>query len=332
MIARPLGGLNDCLCQIEYCRDIAIATGRRLGIQTESGNPNLKHRFGQTFDSIFEFVDSTPYIANTHWRALIQGAKTIYPSLYGFPGNLENGPLSLLSGGKAWRFKLNPVGGEDAEILVHENLAGGLRSSRLLTRIAVRSDLMRVVSQAAERIPLNATGIHFRNSDYKSNPHLLMSFIDRVSINSPILLATDDQSIISTLRKGYPSKLFLSAGDLVRVQRSLTLTENAIVEIMALALCKSFTTVPLSLEHKARYSGFGRLARQLWLVRKLRESGWISTAIELRLFVGLGRSPKLRKVVASRLGVYNLGLLLEQAKKPTGVYAQLIDLRQERPN
>jgi hypothetical protein len=62
LLVRPLGGLNDCLCQINYAKRIAFFHRRKLVIQTETGDANLFHRFGQSFESIFKVEANLNYL------------------------------------------------------------------------------------------------------------------------------------------------------------------------------------------------------------------------------------------------------------------------------
>lgn len=58
LLCRPLGGLNDSLCQIQRSKAMANVSGRELIVQTETGSPGLPHRYGEEIGSVFTISNS----------------------------------------------------------------------------------------------------------------------------------------------------------------------------------------------------------------------------------------------------------------------------------
>jgi hypothetical protein len=305
---------------------IAQRTTRTLIVQTESGNPNLSHRFGQTFDSIFTFTDHTRHVSSGELPFVVNSAKSIYPEIYEDPSNLLKGSLSELSEGIVAQYVLPLSIDTQEDILVHESVGGGLLSSFLLGRIAVSEKIISAAAHAIARSPSDSTGLHFRNSDYKSNKSELVNFFSGPASGKSIVVATDDLKIKDYLAASFPSSKITFTRDLISKSHNLTPTEQAVAELLILGACKNLVLVPLAKSEPEKYSGYGMLAKQLWIVTKIKtegladflmsliKSGWIET----RAFSGArARNP----------GKLNVQLIASQVINPRGVYYQLKELR-----
>lgn len=329
LVVRPLGGLNDSLCQIEHAREIAFRTGRALVIQTELAYPDRSHSFAQPFSSLFHFEDNTQTIDTSSFHEQLKILKTVYPTVYQSPQKLSTNTISDLTFGEKLVFRLPMNCQEDADILVHESAGGGPLGALLLGRVEISPHILSRITAPTIQALKTSCGIHFRNSDYKSDYSALFSFIERLNETTPAVIASDDQNAISELGKVFPNRSFMTAGQFVDRYEELTSTEKALAELIALSMCKNLALVPLSKENwrsSPRYSGFGRLAKQLWAVRKLRVDGPLAFLSAVSSFVGLGRRRSLRgNTLTSLIGGANIRSVLKQVVNPTGVYRQLVD-------
>lgn len=325
LVVRPLGGLNDVLCQIEYARKLSASANRKFAIQTEVGNVGLTHRFAETFDSLFRFVDNTQVLQPQELESLLSRATTILPEEYESPSKFLETTLEAVTEGKLKRFRLKPGGYDRYDVVVHESGGGGPLGAILLGRVVFSEKFLKRLHDQIKILPINATGIHFRNSDYKSRPELLKRFIQRVPKRESILLASDDKDIRSFLSTTTSNRQIILANECFSDTSTFTKNELALAELYLLSLCKNLVLVPLSTEHRTRYSGFGRLAKQVWAVRKLRTEGVISFALSATRFLGLGRRKSKKRSLESLLGSINSRFVISQWQKPSGVYLQAIE-------
>lgn len=326
LVVRPLGGLNDSLCQVEYARTIAQRTNRVLAVQTELAYPNHSHSFGQSFDSIFRFVDNTPAVTMQLIKSQLGTFETVFPSMYENSKNLVTKTLMEITSGEKKFYRLPKDCQNDADILVHESAGGGPLGALLLGRIEVSSRLMQKISSTQIRALGSACGIHFRNSDYKSDYSALSKFVSRLKSSTPVVIASDDKEVLPFLSKAFPNHSFLSARSFVSDYIQLTSTEKAIMDLLVLSFCKNLAVVPLSKENRGpRYSGFGRLAKQLWAVRKIRVEGLFAFLKAVITFSGLGRRRRGGRLsITALLGGANIKSVFNQVRKPSGVYLQII--------
>lgn len=325
LVVRPFGGLNDSLCQIEYARRIAKLTNRKLAVQTEISHSELAHKFGQSFESIFEFIDGTEVISGKPLIEFLTEARTIYPEVYISPKNVVDKSLSEITKGHNKSYRLEASGHEPYSVLVHESSGGGPLGALLLGRLKLTDAFKEKFTPILENLPKNSTGIHFRNGDYKSSYSMLSRVVNRARKNAPILLASDDIYAKEYILSRCKNNNVVYASDFIKKYGIFTDTELAIAEMMLLSMCRDLVLVALSKQHRVRYSGFGRLCKQVWAVRKLRTDGPIAFALSNSKFLGLGRRISSDNPIGNLLGSANVRSVLNQVFKPRGVYYQAID-------
>jgi hypothetical protein len=330
LVVRPLGGLNDVLCQIEYARKISLKTRRRLAIQTETGNKDLAHKFGQNFGSIFEFVDGTSSPSQIELRGLLLSSKDVFPPQYGAPERLLEGSLEEITKGKHNRHKIKLGHHNSFDVIVHESWGGGILGVKLLKRIALNEDLLLKFQRELVDLPSKSTGIHFRNTDYKSERGALNDLVRRSRSSSPIVLASDDESVKEFLRTEHPNRKIFSVSDFIRSESNLTKTEMAVAQLLILAMCHDLIIVPLSKDHRAKFSGYSYLAKAIWSIRKLNMEGAIPFVLSVIRFVGPSTRVNPKELLRSLSPVALLqslsmsSFILVQSFHPLGLYRQLI--------
>jgi len=320
LLVRPLGGLNDVLCQIEYARMLALETKRILVIQSETGNPSLKHGFVQSFDSIFSFSDKKHSLPISELPRILSASPTIYPSYFSDPQDLLSESLSQITKGEVVKFKLADCLEKKETVVVHESDGGGLLSSYLFGHIVLQPRLEEIAGRAISLVPPKALGLHFRNSDYKSDKSELDKFVSLAKKNEVVLLATDDPDLRTYLGDTFPGHNIVFTRDLIGKLDSLSPTELAVVELFLLGACSHLALVPLSESEDVNYSGYGLLARQLWVVRKGKTEGLLRLALALSRFSRPTRPLTfIRNVVSST----NLRVVVSQLINTRGVFLQL---------
>ncbi len=318
------------LCQIEFARRVSVKTRRRFAIQTETGSKDLTYRFRQSFDSIFEFIDGTNYIARKNLTNLLLASVSVFPAFYGSPSRLLEGSLAEITNGQHTRYQIPPCGHKNFDVIVHESWGGGRLGMKLIERIALTEEFSSRFFEAINELPKNATGVHFRNTDYRSDLKTLNNLVRTAGKVGPIVIATDDDPVLEFLRVKNSSIEIYSASDLIRSDAKLSIIETALAQLFVLALCDNLVLVPLERGQSARFSGYGLLAKSIWAARKLNTDGVFSLVWSTIRFFSLRSLSNLKNIqrwirvnswwdpLARTL--FTLG----QARNPKGLYRQAI--------
>lgn len=169
ILCRPLGGLNDCLCQIDYCRRLSKVQNRTLIVQTETGNPSLPHRFSRPFEDVFYFNTRINYLSISKLRDVVQLHQDVFPSIYNHSSNNFSESLELMTNNVTRNHKLKLFKKYDESLIVHESDGGGLGSASILSNINLQKKYQEALAKVLKLIPKTTVGIHFRSSDYTSS-------------------------------------------------------------------------------------------------------------------------------------------------------------------
>lgn len=310
------------LCQVEYARRIAKRTHRQLVVQAETGSPGLKHRFGQLFSEVFVFVDDRSNLEATSLGFVFTDCEKVFPKAYSTFGFWLDKSLQELTNGKEVQSRLVKNPPHKYQLAIHEGFGGGPDSFKLLEHVLLASDIFGEARRAIASVPPRCTAIHFRNSDYRSSFTNLSKVVSGIASEEPILIATDDKTIMKSLRTEFPSHTLLFASEILADYRLDAPTIRAVLELLLIAYCHQLVLIPLDGDNsiEPKYSGFGRLAKHLWSVRTVRQKGMsgyfahlIHTALEsprrrrnffrLAFFIAL-RAPELRRQAFAPKGVY----------------------------
>ncbi len=318
------------LCQIEFARRVSVKTQRRFAIQTETGSNDLTYRFSQSFDSIFEFIDGTSYIVRKDLTNLLFASGSVFPAFYGSPSRLLEGSLADITNGQHTRYQIAPRGHENFDVIVHESWGGGRLGMRLIGRIALTEEFSSRVFGAINELPKNATGVHFRNSDYRSDLKAVNNLVRTAGKVGPIVIATDDDSVLEFLRVKNSSIEIYSASDLIRSDAKFSIIETALAQLFVLALCDNLVLVPLEKGQSARFSGYGLLAKSIWAARKLNTDGvfplvWSTIRFfSLRSLSNLNNLQRWIRFNSWWDPLARTVFILGQARNPKGLYRQAI--------
>lgn len=255
VVCRPLGGLNDILCQIDRCSQYAIAHKRCLIVDLER-NDRFQLNFSQFF-SLDSFCLAEP--GDLHAFE----ADVFPPSLSGkvepetYKLRLSEGHLVEDSSGEVPIIpKLSTR--LPHKVLVHHQWGGGVGSARTLISLGVSEWLQgRIEARLKELGPNGNNAIHFRNSDYTSSRIRLLRSIAKSK--KPSLVFTDDGSLREDKLPSNCRLAYLPGSS--SNAESIAL---AIADLIGMA--KSDRIILVKLENApVRYSGFGQLASIAWV-------------------------------------------------------------------
>lgn len=335
-LCRPLGGINDVLCQIEYSRKLSSSLGRSLVVVTETGSPGLSHRFEIPFHNAFAFSDTrrvsrVEAIAGAGIDDLDDRLENIVES----DVQLLSNSLSELTRGVQDQCRLSLAEGlrqRKTRILLHESWGGGLRSATLLKHLAFVPELENLLHTLSQIVPENSVGFHFRNTDYKSDVDVLLKELISIPQSQTIIVGSDDVNLLAMLQQKLPNHRLLSASSFVNEAAiAIHPTIKALFELMVLAFCDVLILIPLARtevsstwfgDQLPSYSGFARLVKHVWAVRMSQRKGFLAFLGQQESLQGLSgfQNPVLKVLY---LSLFELPRIFIQAKFPAGVYRQL---------
>lgn len=282
LLARPLGGLNDSLVQLELCRRYAAKYGRTLLVDMEKSGLRLP------LDSIFVPNDDfgcDVLVWNAAYGPELDQITDVLPEpLSGRISSFET--ESIFSPQKPLcRDKESgcPVTFDfdrdhDQQLLVHQQAGGGLFSVCILRRLSFTAD---VANAIAERlIPLGGDydAVHIRHTDYVSDYQGFLDNCRSLFAGRRLLVCSDNKEI-----KDYAEACLgantevLSVANIPDLQgRALhTSTEidpmqaaiDQLSDLIAISRSKVFVYARIFSTYNKYYgfSGFSRLANMLRL-------------------------------------------------------------------
>jgi hypothetical protein len=275
LLCRPLGGLNDMLCQIELACRYAERFGRTVIVDTHHQSERY---FRDSFSNYFVSRQNNLVLNDDVIRERLD-AFDVFPkflagrvsrykmrfewNVYGFIDEDTDLPVS---------FDFNTDYAEP--LLVHHASGGGEFSLDALARMRLQDGLLEVLLRRLEQIGPRYSGIHVRNTDYKAKYKHLIGRAD-IEPNDPIFLATDNRDTVAYCRSIFgPERLFSFAGLPAEAGAEAHYIDNAgeayernrdaIVDLVMLALASRLYLFELAPNpHGAKYSGFTVLAANL---------------------------------------------------------------------
>ena len=275
LLCRPIGGLNDTLCQIEKCWRYAEKFGRTLIIDTL--NSGLLAEFSEFFSprnsltkvhfSLSEkqlcFLDSLtcfPHFAQEKLRT--------YFAVYSIDvkNYVDRDTSELLT----FNFDKN----YDELVLIHEQCGGGDLSFYLLNRISISENIRPIVLDRIQHLDHDYLAIHVRNTDYRTQYKDLFRDVYPSVNNKSLLICSDDAEVISHAKNFFTLSNVLTSSQTPQTgnkplhlstthsddEQRKKATINSIIDLIALGRSTQLYFANVTAGHS---SGFSRLAMYL---------------------------------------------------------------------
>ncbi|HXQ47663.1 MAG TPA: hypothetical protein VN806_13660 [Caulobacteraceae bacterium] len=274
LLCRPLGGLNDVLCQIERCCAYADRFGRLVVVDTaEQSDEYFRDRFSNYFISLrpnllldtdlvrgqLDSLDVRPAFLAGRLRA----ARPRYV--------LERRMFIDEQSGQPISFDFECDHPET--LIVHHQAGGGARSIGALARLSLRSELVEALRQRLAVLGHGYVGIHIRDTDYSTH---YQAPLEQVAIDpgARIFVGTDSAAALAYCRAKYGADRVFSfaalRADGARLHRiedaaqAYERNRDAILDLVTLALATQFHMFELQPNAIGmRFSGFSLLAATL---------------------------------------------------------------------
>jgi hypothetical protein len=285
ILLRPEGGLNDILCQIDLVLRYAKKYKRKVLVDTAYEHTNgFNDSFSRYFTSKTDILclDANKYIN-------LMQKSTVYPLF--IRGRLNKYTCHFQCGVSNYVDDLTglPIGFDfknkyKEEVLVHHASGGGQGSLGAISCLRLNSDIIKIIKLRLSEIGGRYTGIHIRNTDYKTDWYDQIQSIRGV-LKPPYYVATDDPSTLIEIKKELGEKnvfsytrypdynngvpLHLKGSGLDVYDKNI----DAILDLIMLSL--SFRLYVFNLYDKCqgsegmmpKYSGYSQLALNLWQFR-----------------------------------------------------------------
>jgi hypothetical protein len=275
VLCRPLGGLNDILCQIERVCRYGDNFGRNVVIDTDYHcTRSFQDKFSKYFvamkDGLVLDADAIgDRMADTDVAPdFIAGRVGRYMTRYA-----PNAEIFVEQDtGRAVTFDFTKDHPE--RLLVHHGEGGGALSVFALSRLSLGDNLIAVLRQRLSQIGRPYTAIHIRHTDYKCEYE---EWIERhkAEIEGPLFVASDNRDSIAYCKIVFGAERVYSfaalpevAGQVLHLRcdrvRAYEQNSDAILDLMMLALSKRLHLLELLPNlNGARLSGFSTLAANL---------------------------------------------------------------------
>jgi hypothetical protein len=273
VLCRPIGGLNDMLCQIEKCCRYAETYGRRVVVQTDGGfHPSFQLCLGHYLISMQERL----VFAEALGEGFFEGLSVQPRSLQGRLSETDFLPARGIGlrdrvSGDLISFDFMKEHAED--VLVHNLFGGGDDAFSALARVrlhdAVADEIVARIGEMGAGYP----AVHVRHTDMRSEYESVLQELQRCQFDR-LFLATDNGDVVKDFRSRLRGTVIYSFSDLpeqagqpVHRLRGLNrsdrhrLNQQAFVDLLLLAL--SDRLFLCQREDGRQPGGFSRLAMHL---------------------------------------------------------------------
>lgn len=280
VVVRPLGGLNDTLCQISAAMRYASLHGRHLAIDTSRPGSGLR----MSANHIFRVLGSHPIALEV--PPSVAASASIFPSnvrsIGATPPAFHNGLII-----RERTFAL-PKRNVPSEVVYTERGGGGQRHFEALRSLSLAPEVSEYVSTRVANLPEPGAALHVRGTDLQFSPKELEATLRRIPSRArPVYLATDSHDVLDyvTQRLGVENCFSLNA---FRSRSSQPLHLNGLTKQQAhdalvdlFMLAKSPRLLGVSVSNNSvflaqRFSGFYMLAMSLNRYRNLRSSFFVT--------------------------------------------------------
>jgi hypothetical protein len=275
LLCRPMGGLNDMLCQIEKACRYAERFDRTVVVDA---NYYLSRYFRDDLSTYFTSRQSTLILDPAElgerldemevFPGVLAGRVNRYETRY----DLDLYQYVDADSGHPLSFDFERDYAE--RLIVHHDDGGGEMSLGALARLRLRPELRAALSGRLRRIGPRYSGVHVRNTDYRVRYEGLLS-AGKIDPTDPIFVATDNVEVVARFRDAFGAERvhsFASLPDLAGYplhhirdpQEAYERNRDAILDLLMLALATSLHMFQLEPNpYDIKHSGFSLLAANL---------------------------------------------------------------------
>lgn len=215
VLCRPVGGLNDVLCQIEKCWQYCQANQRSLIIDLHH-NPFMRRVF-----EMVEFQPSPFEIVVNPNRAVLERlkAESTYPKeVQGRLNSYKPSRVATRNRSEFYdsdsrvRLTFDFRKSYSETVLLHHSGGGGSLSFSSVQRLSLPLSVHREVSGLLAHLPGSYSACHVRATDLQTDFKRFLSTVLRRSKGSPMLLCTDNEKVRDHAKSLWPEGSLFTIG------------------------------------------------------------------------------------------------------------------------
>ena len=271
LICRPQGGLNDLLCQVERACAYAERHGRSVIVDTRHPSTTF---FRDSFANYF--VSREPWLSfDPEDLPAWADATDVLPACLAGRVNSHGARwdyelMTFVEPGSGERLSFDFERDHPQPVLAHYAMGGGDGSLRVLSRMRLHDDLVGLLLRRLEQIGPAYSGLHIRNSDYRTRYEPHIEAIGR-RVDGPLFLASDCGEAVERVRAALGPQRVFSFSELPPPGQTLhdlpasadvfRRNSDAILDLVMLGLSRRLYAFALEPNaNRATYSGFTLLA------------------------------------------------------------------------
>ena len=274
LLCRPMGGLNDMLCQVEAACRYAERFDRTVVVDTRYG---AKFYFRDSFSNYFAsrqerlVLDADKVIdrldATDVFPGFLAGRVTTYESRYDYDlRKIIDGQTRLPVSFDFDRDYAEPL-------IVHHAIGGGTHAIGALARLRLQPPLVEVLLARMAAIGPRYSGVHVRDTDYRAKYRRTM-LSGKIDLSLPIFLGTDNRDTVAYFRSLFgervhsfanlPAVAGSPAHHVDDLAQAYERNRDSILDLVMLALSSRLYLFELEPNRwNVQYSGFSVLAANL---------------------------------------------------------------------
>ena len=275
LLCRPVGGLNDILCQVERCCRYAEAFDRTVVVDTNFARTRF---FRDEFDRYFVSRDARLVLsARAMGPAVADGS--VRPAV--MRGRLDDYRLRhddasglMLDAATGVPLTFDFARDHDEHVLLHHQHGGGEASAQGLSRLTIARPLADELARRWAAIGPGYDAIHVRHTDYRSNYRDAIGAL-REAASDRLFVATDNGAVLRAFQQALGrgrvysfSLLGFMPGEPIHTlildeERTYQRNGDAVLDLLMLALARDLYLLPVENNPHGAHSGYSMLARSL---------------------------------------------------------------------
>lgn len=209
LICYPQGGWNDMMSRIWYCHQYCIQTNRTLIIDTSKNwfRDSIFNYLSFSFPNLYQNPNQSLFITELYEKETVfppdlKGMNNDhFPSIVWIsPGHMETSTGIIVS------TRLDRL--YEETVVVYADCGSRMNINPILCYTSFTLFVLQCVKERYDSLPKGYSGVHIRNTDYKSNLDEFIHQHDFVFSNTALFVASDHSPTIALFHRKYGSFSF----------------------------------------------------------------------------------------------------------------------------
>ncbi|MGE0723049.1 MAG: hypothetical protein AB7O45_01670 [Alphaproteobacteria bacterium] len=275
VLCRPVGGLNDILCQIERCCRYAHRFDRTVVVETNFPRARF---IRDRFDRYFASGDPRLVLSVEAVGGPLPDDDVLPTSLCGrladYRAQFHAPTDSFVEFGTGLPLTFDFDADHPQRVLLHHQPGGGPDSLDCLARMTIQRPLAEELARRWAAIGPGYEAIHVRHTDYRSDFRFAIQALGRAAPER-LFVATDNGAVLKAFRRALGvdrvfsfSLLRFVPGEpihklLLGPEHTYERNRDAVLDLLMLALARNLYLLPVEEQDPPLHSGYSLLAQAL---------------------------------------------------------------------